>query len=174
MELKGNTILITGGSSGIGLAFAEAFLSLGNTVIICGRRQDRLEKLAQQYPGLVTYKADIGSRKDREQLTKSVIEQHPNVNILLNNAGVQYYNNLIKDFDLDKATEEVSINLLGPLHLAALFYTPSDVAEKGGYHQHHQWTGVCPNLLHASLLRHQSRLALRYPIAKASANGYIS
>lgn len=121
MQLEGNTIFITGATSGIGLAFAEAFLGLGNKVIVCGRRADKLNELAGRHEGLITYTADVGKQEEREQLARRILTDHPDVNVLMNNAGVQYYNNLAQRFEYSKAEEEVSINLLAPLHLIALF-----------------------------------------------------
>jgi uncharacterized oxidoreductase len=68
MDLKGNTIVITGGTSGIGLGMAERFLALGNKVIICGRRSDRLVKLSREHPGLVTRECDVADERHRLEL----------------------------------------------------------------------------------------------------------
>lgn len=121
MKLTGNTIFITGGTSGLGLAFAKEFLRLGNTVIICGRRADRLAELAKEHPGLITYVSDISRPDDRERLAAAVIAGSPKVNVLINNAGVQYYNNVVSNFDLQKAEHEIATNLIAPLHLTSLF-----------------------------------------------------
>jgi uncharacterized oxidoreductase len=120
MNLSQNTILITGGTAGIGLSFTEEFLRRGNTVIICGRRADRLAQLREQHPGLVTFAADVSIAADREKLVKAVTEAHPDLNVLINNAGVQYYNDLAGEFNLEKAESEIATNLTAPLHLASL------------------------------------------------------
>ena len=121
MNTTGNTILITGGTSGIGLAFAEEFLRLGNKVIICGRREDRLAALAEKHPGLVVKKCDVADTAQREELVKWVISHHPETNILMNNAGVQLAINLTSPVDLDRVRTEVETNFIAPVHLASLF-----------------------------------------------------
>ena len=85
MYTTNNTILITGGTSGIGLAFAEEFLKRGNKVIICGRRQDRLKQLKEKHPGIITMECDLQLSSKRQDLYDWVIEHHPDTNILINN-----------------------------------------------------------------------------------------
>lgn len=121
MQTTGNTILITGGTSGIGLAFAEGFLRSRNKVIICGRRQNRLKEIAQKNPEIVTYVSDVADSKDREELAKQVISNYPDVNVLINNAGVQLLTDLTKPVDLDRVNSEVETNLIAPIHLSSLF-----------------------------------------------------
>src|SRR4051812_10619524 len=117
METSGNSVLITGGTSGIGLAFAEEFLRLGNKVIICGRRQDRLSELQQKHPGLVIIRCDIAVAEEREQLFKQVVDNYPETNVLINNAGVQLVTDLTQPVDLTRVGDEVETNLIAPLHL---------------------------------------------------------
>ena len=121
MQITGNTILITGGTSGIGLAFAEEFLRSGNKVIICGRRQNRLSQIEEKNPGIVTYVSDVADSKDREALANQVISNYPNVNVLINNAGVQLLTDLTKPVDLNRVNSEVETNLIAPIHLSSLF-----------------------------------------------------
>ena len=121
MNTSGNTILITGGTSGIGLAFAKEFLNRGNTVIICGRREDRLASIKEQYPMIVTTKCNLADANERVALADWVIKNYPSVNILMNNAGVQLDTNLTETVDLEKVNEEVTTNLIAPIHLGSLF-----------------------------------------------------
>lgn len=121
MQATGNTILITGGTSGIGLAFAEEFLRLGNKVIICGRRKHRLEEIKQKRPGIITLLSDVANVHDRQALTTEVLSNHPDVNILINNAGVQLLTDLTKPVDLKRVNSEVETNFIAPIHLASLF-----------------------------------------------------
>ena len=120
MELKGNTILITGGTSGIGLGFAEALSKLGNKVIICGRREDRLKKINECNPSIITRRCDIGSESDRIDLASWIQKEHSDVNVLINNAGVQTGQKIAAGLDLQKLRQEVETNFTAPIHLISL------------------------------------------------------
>jgi len=120
MELSDNTILITGGASGIGLAMAERFTA-DNKVIICGRRESALEEAATKLPGIITRKCDLTIQGEREGLFKWIESEHPDLNVLVNNAGMQ---NWMSVYDTDFYTrmkEEISINIEAQLHLTSLF-----------------------------------------------------
>jgi uncharacterized oxidoreductase len=121
METKGNTILITGATSGIGLAFAAEFHKLGNKVIICGRRQERLDELTKKYPGMISKACDVSLEIDRKDLFDWVQTEHPEVNILMNNAGVQFAFNLLQEVNHEKLSAEIATNLVAPIHLSSLF-----------------------------------------------------
>jgi uncharacterized oxidoreductase len=122
MNLSGNTILITGGASGIGLALAERFLAHGSTVIICGRREDKLLEARQQHPGLHTRVADIAREVDRVALFEWVQQAFPQTNILVNNAGIQRRGSLTEMTEpWSQYQSEIAINLEAPIHLALLF-----------------------------------------------------
>ena len=121
MELTGNTVVITGGTSGIGRAFAGEFHRLGNKVLICGRREERLKEVAQQFPGIITRVVDVGIEAERNSFSGWIITNHPETNIFINNAGVQYLFNFAKQADITKVRQEVEINLLAPLHFSSLF-----------------------------------------------------
>ena len=122
MNLGGNTILITGGASGIGLAFAERFLQAGSKVIICGRRADKLQEVKEKYPKLHTRVCDVGQEADRVALAEWVKNEFPEVNVLLNNAGIQHREPLTQTNKLWSYHQaEIAINLEAPIHLALLF-----------------------------------------------------
>jgi uncharacterized oxidoreductase len=121
MNISGNKILITGGATGIGLGLTERFLQEGNTVIICGRRQDVLKEVSDKHPAVITKVCDLENEADRIELYNWVATKHSDLNILVNNAGIQnWMHPLDKDF-YEKAQHEITINVLAPLHLVTLF-----------------------------------------------------
>ena len=121
MNLKGNTVLITGATSGIGLAFAKEFLKEGSRVIICGRRSERLEQIKNEHPEVITRVTDVADEKQREELAVWIQQHHPDTNILINNAGIQLQTDLINPCNLNRVRSEVETNFIAPLHLASLF-----------------------------------------------------
>jgi uncharacterized oxidoreductase len=122
MKTTGNTVLITGGGTGIGLALAERLLKSGNTVIICGRRQDRLDSAKAKLPSLHVINCDITKQKDRKSLLKGIKSNFKELNVLVNNAGIQRPINLSKgNAELLKADDEIEVNLKAQIHLSAMF-----------------------------------------------------
>ncbi len=122
MELKGNTILITGGTSGLGLEFATRFLAMGNTVIITGRDQAKLDQVKKSLPGVHTFKSDVSDPAAIVQLQQQVTNQFPELNILINNAGEMRKINLHDiTIDLLDITREIEINLMGPIRMVQQF-----------------------------------------------------
>lgn len=121
MNISGNTILITGGTSGIGRAFAEEFYKQGNTVIICGRREDRLKQMTEMYPGMVTRVCDIAVTEQRIALADWVVKNYPALNILMNNAGMQLAANLTRPLDMELFRTELETNFVSYVHLSSLF-----------------------------------------------------
>lgn len=121
MNMSGNTVLITGGASGIGLAFAERFLAAGNEVIICGRREAKLNEAKGQFPAIHTRVCDVSDPKEREALIASVTSEFKNINVLVNNAGIQQRVNLLKQTsDWSLYQQEIAINLEAPIQLTML------------------------------------------------------
>lgn len=120
MQTTGNTILITGGSSGIGLALVQRFLAAGNTVITCGRREAPLAALREAHPGLHTIVSDTGNAADRAALAATVVATHPALNVVINNAGIQRRVDLAAAAPWPDTAEELAINLEGPIHLTTL------------------------------------------------------
>lgn len=121
MRMSGNTVLITGGSSGIGFALAEAFLEQGNDVIICGRREEMLLEARKKHPNLFVKVCDVGDENDRKSLVSWVSANFSKLNILINNAGIQ------RDIDFTKGEQdlrdldEIRINFEAPVFLSAYF-----------------------------------------------------
>ena len=120
MEKK-NKILVTGGASGIGLGLTERFLQEGNTVIVCGRREQVLKELKDKFPSVITKQCDLESAADREALYNWISKQHPDLNILVNNAGIQNWISIDDKEFYTKAEQEIAINIEAPVHLANLF-----------------------------------------------------
>jgi uncharacterized oxidoreductase len=120
MNLSGNTILITGGGSGIGRGLAEALHKLGNTVIIAGRRKATLEKVAKANPGMKSLVLDIEDRTAIRALAGRLTSEFPALNVLINNAGIMRAEDLLhQQDDLSDAEAIITTNLLGPIRLTA-------------------------------------------------------
>jgi uncharacterized oxidoreductase len=122
MKLAGNTVLITGGATGIGLALAEAFAQAGSQVAICGRREARLREAQQRIPGLQVRRCDVASPAECQELARWAAVTLPGLNVLVNNAGIQ------RDLDFTTGADdfvtgpsEIRINLDAPILLAGLF-----------------------------------------------------
>ena len=121
MKLSNNKILITGGASGIGLALTERFIKENNTVIICGRRKSVLKEVSDKFPSVITKSCDLTVAAEREELFKWISEKHNDVNVLINNAGIQQWMSISDDNFFQRAKDEIAINIEAPLHLTSLF-----------------------------------------------------
>ena len=120
MKTSGNRVLITGGGSGIGLALTEELVRRGNQVIICGRRRNRLQAAQARVPGIHSRVCDISKARSRQALVDWVLSEFKQLNVLVNNAGIQRQVNFLKGSrDLGEADEEVGTNLIAPIHLSA-------------------------------------------------------
>ena len=117
MNLTNNTILITGGAAGIGFALARALALRGNRVIICGRNQAALDSAQAQVPELVTRVCDLNDSASRDALVGWLRAAHPDLNVLVNNAGVQYRRQLVEPDALDGLELEVATNFTAPVLL---------------------------------------------------------
>lgn len=122
MQLSGNTVLITGGATGIGYAMAAAFLEAGSAVIICGRRAERLVEARAKHPELHTRVCDVSKEEDRKGLADWIAANFPGLNVLVNNAGVQRDVDFTKGIDDFLSGEnEIRVNLESAIILSGLF-----------------------------------------------------
>ncbi len=122
MKLKGNTVLITGGSSGIGLELVKALLKKENQVIICGRSVEKLEKAKRELPAVHIFRCDLSLQSEREKLYSWTVKNHSICNVLINNAGYANRMHILKDKDyLPLAEHEMQTNFIAPMSLIQLF-----------------------------------------------------
>lgn len=122
MKLSHNKILITGASKGIGRVLAARFSALGNTIIALGRNEESLAELAASDPNIIPFICDIARPAELAKLSAFIERHHRDLNILINNAAIQYNYNFMESPEdvLHKIDEEVSTNLMAPLKLIAL------------------------------------------------------
>jgi len=121
MKLTGNTMLITGGGSGIGRELALRFNDLGNTVIVAGRRKEALEETIAGRDHMHAIALDITDAEDVRRFADRVVSENPELNVLINNAGVMRHEDLTRARDLRDAELTVATNLLGPIRLTNAF-----------------------------------------------------
>jgi uncharacterized oxidoreductase len=122
MNFNNNTVLITGGASGIGLSLASHFVRNGSTVIICGRNRNKLEEAKVKHPQLTTYVCDVANADERISMFNWIANEFPRLNILVNNAGIQRRGlQLTQAQSWETLNEEITINLEAPIHLSMLF-----------------------------------------------------
>lgn len=121
MQMTGNTILITGGSSGIGRALAVSFHQLGNQVIVAGRRQALMEEIVAKNPRIHAAVVDVQNTAALPAFADDILRHYPNVNVLINNAGIMKPENLSDGPAQDTVAEDtVATNLLAPMRLTSL------------------------------------------------------
>ena len=111
MNLSNNKILITGGASGIGLGLTERFIQENNQVIICGRRQEALKEVSDKFPAVITKVCDLSVEAERIELYEWISENHSDLNVLINNAGIQNWMDVLDDRFYEKAIKELENEL---------------------------------------------------------------
>jgi len=128
MKLAGNTVLITGGATGIGLGLTQRFIQENNKVIICGRRESALAEVVKKFPSVITRTCDLSMASERENLFTWIAKEHDDTNVLVNNAGIQQWMSVADHNFFQKAKEELAINIEAPLHLTSLFLNLSSLS----------------------------------------------
>lgn len=122
MKTTNKSILITGGSSGIGLALAEVYIKAGNQVLICGRRESKLAEAKKRLPQLQIRICDLAEASERVELFNWATSRFPNINILFNNAGIQKEVDFVSGaVGWNEIENEIEINLTAGIHLSSLF-----------------------------------------------------
>lgn len=119
MQTTGNTILITGGGSGIGRGLAEAFHAEGNQVIISGRRQAALDAVVDANPGMAAFTVDMADAASIQAFAAQVTAAYPALDAVLNNAGIMVNEDMVGGDFLSTAEDTIATNLLGPIRLTA-------------------------------------------------------
>lgn len=118
MNITGETILITGGGTGIGRALAEALHARGNQIIVTGRREGPLKEVAAANPGMAWAVLDVADPAAIRAFAAQVVKDHPALNVVINNAGIMIAEDLkAEPFDLEVVEATVTTNLLGPIRL---------------------------------------------------------
>ena len=121
MLKENSTILLTGGTSGIGNELFKQLYTLKHNMIVVARNESRLERLKADYPEATTYQVDLSSRMAVEKLCTDITCNHPDISILINNAGVQYTPTVLDDnFSFDSIEFETTVNFLSPVWLSTL------------------------------------------------------
>jgi uncharacterized oxidoreductase len=125
MDLASNTVLMTGGASGIGFALAERFLHAGSDVIICGRREDKLREAKDKHREIAIHVCDVEAAAGRLALFRWAVAEFPRLNVLVNNAGIQRRGvrlaDPLTDAEWESTRQEIAINFEAPVHLSRLF-----------------------------------------------------
>jgi uncharacterized oxidoreductase len=121
MKTTGNTILITGGTSGIGLGLALRLHEVGNKVIVAGRRKELLDRITTEHPGIEALVLDVADPASITRAAATLAASHPQLNVLVNNAGVMQPENLLDPASLPIAEDHVTTNLLGPIRMTYAF-----------------------------------------------------
>ena len=103
------------------MGFTEKFIQENNTIIICGRREEALQEVVTKYPTVITKVCDLSIEKDRIELYNWVTENHNDLNVLVNNVGIQNWMNVLDEDFYIKAKKEVTTNVMAPIHLTSLF-----------------------------------------------------
>lgn len=170
MKTTGNTILITGGGSGIGRALAEAFHRLGNQVIITGRRQDKLDQTVASHPGMVAYQLDVQDLAALQAFSRTMTVKHSTLNVVINNAGVMFSEDLRQgEVALQQLETMVNTNFIAPVRLIGalmphLLAQPASTIVNVGSGLAHVPLALVPNYSATKAAIHAYTLSLRHQL----------
>jgi uncharacterized oxidoreductase len=121
VKMSGNTILITGGTSGIGLGLALRLHEAGNKVVVAGRRKELLAEITAEHPGIDALVLDVADPDSIARARATLAASHPGLNVLVNNAGIQMRENVLDPAGLPVAEDHVTVNLLGTIRMTYAF-----------------------------------------------------
>ncbi len=123
MKLTGNSVLITGGGTGIGLGLAGSLLAKGNEVTVCGRRQNKLDEARALYPNLRTFRCDVADAEQRRELFEYIAGAGSPINVLINNAACMRPYDLTRpqELDMESAQQDLATNFVAPVEMTRLF-----------------------------------------------------
>lgn len=125
MKLQDRTILITGGTSGIGYALVKNLAAKNKAIVVIARNPIHLEKLKNEFPNVHTYKCSLSNKIDVEKTFSEIINNHPDISVVINNAGIQVTPTFLdKDFSFDSIENEITVNLTSPIWICALMLGP--------------------------------------------------
>jgi short-subunit dehydrogenase involved in D-alanine esterification of teichoic acids len=125
MNLQDKTLLITGGTSGIGYALVKQLSSTSKSIVVIARNSVHLEKLKNEFPNVHIYKCALANKIDLEKTFSEIINNHPDISVVINNAGIQATPTFLdKDFNFDSIENEISVNLMAPIRICALMLGP--------------------------------------------------
>ncbi|WP_457330374.1 SDR family oxidoreductase [Rhizobacter sp. P5_C2] len=121
MKISGNTILITGGTSGIGLGLALRFHQAGNKVIVAGRRKELLDRITTDHPGIEAVVLDVADSASITRASEAIAARYPELNVLINNAGIMHWEDVRDSAGLQIAEDTITTNLLGAIRMVYAF-----------------------------------------------------
>lgn len=125
MKLRDRTVLITGGTSGIGYALVKHLASRNKNIIVIARNPVHLEKIRSEIPNVYTYRCSLGNKIDLEETFSEITSKHPDISVVVNNAGIQETPTFLdKDFNFDSIENEINVNLTAPIRICALMLGP--------------------------------------------------
>ena len=169
MNFGHNTVLITGGASGIGLSLASHFVQNDSTVIICGRNENKLAEAKVKHPQLITYVCDVANSAERISMVNWISQEFPALNMLVNNAGIQRRGlQLSQEQPWEALADEITINLEAPIHLSMLLIPQLLKQQKSTITTSRRDSPFVPLAIAPILFCHQSGFTFIYAFVTAA------